>query len=123
MTDRTLLEDVRDALGANYSWLDRWAKHAGNCRGDERCTCGLVLARSECATTLARVEAALVETEEEKVERVARALCKTQFYDIEPDMYESEEAFFTKDGPDAWKHFGDSDFMHQARAAIAAMGE
>ena len=76
----------------------------------------------ECGAELsARV--ALAETEEEKVERVARAICKATFYDIEPDMYESEEAFFTKDGPDAWKHFGDSDFMHQARAAIAAMGE
>lgn len=66
---------------------------------------------------------ALAETSEERVERVARAICKATYYDVEPDMYESEEAFFTKDGPDAWKHFGDSDFMHQARAAIAAMGE
>ena len=105
MTDRKLLEEVHYALRA---MLAHGEDHA---------------AESRAATTLARVEAALAETEEEKVERVAQAICKATYYDVEPDMYESEEAFFTKDGPDAWKHFGDSDFMHQARAAIAAMGE
>jgi hypothetical protein len=59
--------------------------------------------------------------EEAAVERVARALCKAQFYDIEPDMYESEEAFFAGERPDEWKHFGDTDFMALARAALQAL--
>lgn len=172
MTDRTLLEDVRDVWRA-FTDLSESGDIDVNCYGE-----AAVLARKQLNSILARVEAALAsdapeqledaqekikqltidllqqtaeasknyelglaagfekgliaaeerqaalaETSEERVERVARAICKATYYDVEPDMYESEEAFFTKDGPDAWKYFGDSDFMHQARAAIAAMGE
>jgi len=48
------LEEALEVIESAHSWLDRWAKHTGNCRGDERCTCGLVAIRSEAAAFLAR---------------------------------------------------------------------
>jgi hypothetical protein len=116
---KQILEQARAALDGV---MTEYQRHVITTLGDTMFyECDPAVIRA--GTALEAIEAALAETSEERVERVARAICKATYYDVEPDMYESEEAFFTKDGPDAWKHFGDSDFMHQARAAIAAMGE
>lgn len=41
------LAKARDALLTADSWLERWAQHVGNCRGGDRCECGLTLVRWE----------------------------------------------------------------------------
>lgn len=47
---------MMDALKSASSWLERWAKHVGNCRGDAYCTCGLVAIRSEVEIALQAAE-------------------------------------------------------------------
>jgi hypothetical protein len=49
------LLDAESTMQTAHSWLDRWGAHAGNCRGDERCTCGLVAVRSEIDAFLSRI--------------------------------------------------------------------
>lgn len=53
-----------------------------------------------------------------QVERVARAILKAEFYDCEPGMYESLDAFFAE----VWDEHKD-EAEHKAHAAIAAMQE
>ena len=50
---RDKLARAAEALEGNASWLERWAKHVGNCVGGASCTCGLTLARFECDAALA----------------------------------------------------------------------
>lgn len=42
---------VIDALASAESWLDRWAKHVGNCLHNP-CTCGLTAIRTEAEIAL-----------------------------------------------------------------------
>jgi hypothetical protein len=34
------IERLRAALESCASWVERWAPHAGNCAGGDKCTCG-----------------------------------------------------------------------------------
>lgn len=45
-----------EALKTTNAWLDRWARHIGDCPGIDDCTCGLTRVRYEAETTLASME-------------------------------------------------------------------
>ncbi len=47
-----------EALKTTDAWLDRWARHIGDCPGIDDCTCGLTRVRYEAETTLASIEGA-----------------------------------------------------------------
>lgn len=47
-----------EALKTTNAWLDRWARHIGDCPGIDDCTCGLTRVRYEAETTLASIEGA-----------------------------------------------------------------
>lgn len=52
---RAKLETSRAALKASYSWLDRWAVHAGRCGGGGNpgvCTCGLSAVKYEVSVAI-----------------------------------------------------------------------
>lgn len=34
------IERLRAALATCESWVDRWTKHVGTCKGGDKCTCG-----------------------------------------------------------------------------------
>ncbi len=55
MTDeaKVLVERLREALKTADAWLDRWARHIGDCPGIDDCTCGLTRVRYEAITALA----------------------------------------------------------------------
>ena len=52
------IERLREALKTADAWLDRWARHIGDCPGIDGCECGLTRARYEAETTLASIEGA-----------------------------------------------------------------
>lgn len=43
---------LEEALRIADSWLERWAQHVGNCRGDITCTCGLTRVRYDVISAL-----------------------------------------------------------------------
>ncbi len=43
---------LRAALSSSASWLERWAKHVGNCEGLSKCTCGLTAVLYEANAAL-----------------------------------------------------------------------
>ena len=47
------IERLRGALKTADAWLDRWARHIGDCPGIDDCTCGLTRVRYEAITALA----------------------------------------------------------------------
>ena len=47
------IERLREALKTAEAWLDRWARHIGDCPGIDDCTCGLTRVRYEATTALA----------------------------------------------------------------------
>jgi len=47
-----------EALKTADAWLDRWARHIGDCPGIDGCECGLTRARYEAETTIASIEGA-----------------------------------------------------------------
>lgn len=47
------VERLRGALKTAGAWLDRWARHIGDCPGIDACTCGLTRVRYEATTALA----------------------------------------------------------------------
>lgn len=49
----TEIERLREALKTAEAWLDRRARHIGDCPGIDGCTCGLTRVRSEAITALA----------------------------------------------------------------------
>ena len=52
---RALAEErdrLREAAEIAESWIDRWTKHVGNCRGDSTCECGRANALYELAAAL-----------------------------------------------------------------------
>lgn len=51
---------LREAMKGPLAWLERWAVHVGNCKGDSACTCGLTFVQHE-------LRAALQETSHETV--------------------------------------------------------
>ncbi len=52
MTPSALSNELLPAAEAASSWLERWAKHVGNCAGGNACTCGLTAVRAEIDTAL-----------------------------------------------------------------------
>ena len=46
-------EWLREALKTAEAWLDRWARHIGDCPGIDDCACGLTRVRYEATTALA----------------------------------------------------------------------
>ncbi|MDE2106770.1 MAG: hypothetical protein KGL39_56670 [Patescibacteria group bacterium] len=59
------------------------------------------------------------ETERDRiVGKVARGILKARFYDCEPEMYESLEAFFAEMDPEHW-----DGAREEARAALAITGK
>lgn len=50
------LDRRRSALASCASWLERWAKHFGNCAGGAKCTCGLTAVSFEANAALVDAE-------------------------------------------------------------------
>lgn len=46
-------ERLRVALSSSASWLERWARHVGNCEGGAKCTCGLTAVSYDASAALA----------------------------------------------------------------------
>ncbi len=45
-------KQLSHALTTAQNWLDRWARHVGECEGENMCTCGLTLTRLEVNVAL-----------------------------------------------------------------------
>ena len=43
---------LREAMKGPLAWLERWAVHVGNCKGDSACTCGLTFVQHELRAAL-----------------------------------------------------------------------
>ena len=43
---------LREAMKGPLAWLERWAVHVGNCKGDSACTCGLTFVQHELCAAL-----------------------------------------------------------------------
>ena len=46
--------ELLDAGKSAASWMERWASHAGSCKGDQECTCGLIAIRGELGGAIAK---------------------------------------------------------------------
>lgn len=51
------VERVKDGLACAGAWLERWAVHVGNCRGDNLCTCGLTRVRYDATAAIKALSA------------------------------------------------------------------
>lgn len=48
--------EIIDAAKSSLSWLKTWAIHAGSCKSEKFCTCGLAAVRSELEFAISSLE-------------------------------------------------------------------